>query len=82
MKTEIANDVNAKVPKAAGWGGADIQHWDPEDEKQWASYGKKIAWRNLWISIPCLLCGFAVWLYGVVKYLNAALELGYDDDSI
>tara|TARA_R110002124_G_scaffold126136_4_gene285586 strand:- start:636 stop:956 length:321 start_codon:yes stop_codon:yes gene_type:complete len=26
--------------------------------------------------------GFSVWLYGVVKYLNAALELGYDDDSI
>lgn len=41
----------------------DLQNWNPEDEKQWSSYGKKIANRNLWISIPALLCGFAVWLY-------------------
>jgi hypothetical protein len=26
--------------------------------------------------------GVGVWLYGVVKYLSAALDLGYDDDSI
>ncbi|MCK5574471.1 MAG: MFS transporter, partial [Sphingomonadales bacterium] len=37
--------------------------WNPDDEAQWASFGKKVATRNLWISIPALLCGFAVWLY-------------------
>ncbi len=41
----------------------DLSNWNPEDEQQWASGGKKIATRNLWISIPALLCGFAVWLY-------------------
>ncbi len=76
MKTEtdVANDVNK--PKASGWGGADIQEWDPENEKQWAAHGKKIAWRNLWISIPCLLCGFAVWLYWSIVTVQM-LNLGF-----
>ena len=38
--------------------GADIADWRPEDEKFWESRGKKIAYRNLWISVPALLCGF------------------------
>jgi NNP family nitrate/nitrite transporter-like MFS transporter len=41
---------------------ADIKQWDVEDQKFWESTGKKIANRNLWISIPSLLCGFAVWI--------------------
>ena len=41
--------------------GADIADWRPEDEAFWESTGKRIAYRNLWISIPALLCGFAVW---------------------
>lgn len=41
----------------------DLTGWNPEDEQQWESYGKKVATRNLWVSIPALLCGFAVWLY-------------------
>jgi NNP family nitrate/nitrite transporter-like MFS transporter len=40
-----------------------LDKWDVEDEQFWNSTGKKIATRNLWISIPSLLCGFAVWLY-------------------
>ncbi len=40
-----------------------ISHWDPEDEQFWNEAGKKHANRNLWISIPALLCAFAVWLY-------------------
>ncbi|QFU00204.1 Nitrate/nitrite transporter NarK [Halomonas sp. THAF5a] len=41
---------------------ADIEHWDVEDEAFWKTQGRKIASRNLWISIPSLLLGFAVWL--------------------
>ena len=37
--------------------------WDPDDEGYWRRKGKAIANRNLWVSIPNLLCGFAVWLY-------------------
>jgi len=39
------------------------RQWDVEDASFWESTGRRIANRNLWISIPCLLCGFAVWLY-------------------
>ena len=47
--------------------GADITDWRPEDEKFWESTGKKMAYRNLWISIPALLCGFAVWgMWGII----------------
>jgi len=40
-----------------------LQRWDPEDAALWKSEGRRIASRNLWISIPCLLCAFSVWLY-------------------
>ncbi len=39
------------------------ERWDVEDGDFWDSTGKSIAQRNLWISIPNLLCGFSVWLY-------------------
>ena len=38
-------------------------HWDPENETLWESEGQRIASRNLWLSIPNLLLGFAVWIY-------------------
>lgn len=58
----------------------DIQKWDPEDQEQWKNGGSSVAWRNLWISIPCLLTGFAVWLYwGVITV--QMLNLGFDFDK-
>ena len=55
---------------------SDIKEWDVENEQFWESKGKKIASRNLWISIPSLLCGFAVWLYwGVITV--QMLNLGF-----
>ena len=56
--------------------GADIADWRPEDEQFWESTGKKIAYRNLWISIPALLCGFAVWgMWGIITV--QMMNLGY-----
>ena len=40
---------------------ADIADWRPEDDEFWESTGKRIAYRNLALSVPALLCGFAVW---------------------
>ncbi|CAM8619575.1 2A0108, nitrite transporter [Comamonadaceae bacterium] len=55
---------------------ADIADWQPEDERFWESTGKKIAYRNLWISIPALLCGFAVWgMWGIITV--QMLNLGF-----
>ncbi len=41
---------------------SDITKWDVENPEFWDKTGKKTAQRNLWISIPSLLCGFAVWM--------------------
>ena len=54
----------------------DITRWDPEDAAFWQSEGAKTAWRTLWISIPCLLCGFAVWIYWSVITVQM-LNLGF-----
>jgi len=55
---------------------ADITDWRPEDEAFWESTGKKIAYRNLWISVPSLLCGFAVWgMWGIITV--QMLNLGF-----
>ncbi len=53
-----------------------LREWEVEDDEFWKSTGKKIATRNLWISIPSLLCGFAVWLYwGIITV--QMLNLGF-----
>ncbi len=44
-----------------------MERWDVEDSGFWESTGKKVATRNLWISIPNLLLAFSVWIYwGVI----------------
>jgi MFS transporter, NNP family, nitrate/nitrite transporter len=63
------------VPSPAGT-GPDIADWRPEDDTFWASTGKKVAYRNLWISVPALLCGFAVWgMWGIITV--QMLNLGF-----
>lgn len=47
-----------------------IQHWQPEDADFWRTTGKKIATRNLWISIPALLLAFAIWQVWSVAVVN------------
>jgi NNP family nitrate/nitrite transporter-like MFS transporter len=55
---------------------SDLNKWDPEDPDFWEQQGKKVANRNLWISIPSLLVGFAVWLYwGIITV--QMLNLGF-----
>ncbi|MFT5593808.1 MAG: NNP family nitrate/nitrite transporter-like MFS transporter [Oceanicoccus sp.] len=72
----MSNTHQVSGPKGQYSGGGDIQDWNPEDSKFWESTGKKVASRNLWISIPSLLCGFAVWLYwGIITV--QMLNLGF-----
>ncbi|MCK6423704.1 MAG: MFS transporter [Burkholderiaceae bacterium] len=64
----------SSLPAAAR--GADIEDWRPEDDAFWERTGKKVAYRNLWISIPALLCGFAVWgMWGIISV--QMLNLGF-----
>jgi len=65
-----ANASSQPVARVAGKppaGGTDIADWRPEDEAFWESTGRQVAYRNLWISVPALLCGFAVWgMWGII----------------
>jgi len=58
-----------------------IEKWNVEDEGFWESTGKKIAARNLWISIPSLLCAFAVWLCWSVVTVQMK-NMGFPFDTV
>jgi NNP family nitrate/nitrite transporter-like MFS transporter len=47
-----------------------LTHWDPENPSFWEEQGRRIAKRNLWISIPNLLLAFAVWMVWSVVVVN------------
>ena len=69
-----SNSAAAAPPKASG--RADIADWRPEDNEFWESTGKKVAYRNLALSVPALLCGFAVWgMWGIITV--QMLNLGF-----
>ncbi|WP_243479395.1 antiporter [Orrella daihaiensis] len=74
-KTTATTAASAAVPSKV-YSRADIADWQPEDAGFWASKGKSIAARNLWISIPNLLVAFAVWLmWGMITV--QMLNLGF-----
>lgn len=59
--------------------GTRLDYWNPEDEEFWSGEGRRIASRNLWISIPNLLCAFAVWLYWsiIIVQMQNLHAMGY-----
>ena len=64
-----ARDPEASPPARRGrW----IEHWDPEDEEFWESTGKKVARRNLTISIFAEHLGFSVWVLWTIVVINLA----------
>ncbi len=68
---------------AGGKTNGDIEHWDVENETFWEQTGKRIASRNLWISIPSLLVGFAVWLmWGMITTQMKNLGFPFSVDQL
>ena len=66
----------SKAVSPAPAGSPDIADWRPEDPVFWEATGKRIAYRNLWISVPSLLCGFAIWgMWGIITV--QMLNLGF-----
>jgi NNP family nitrate/nitrite transporter-like MFS transporter len=61
----------------------DIEHWDVENETFWEQTGKSVASRNLWISIPSLIMGFAVWLmWGMITTQMKNLGFPFTIDQL
>ena len=62
---------------------SNIEKWDVENQAFWESTGKKIANRNLWISIPSLLMGFAIWLmWGIVTVQMINLGFPFEPSEL
>ncbi|MHB0776278.1 nitrate/nitrite transporter [Halomonas sp. WWR20] len=57
-----------------------LEDWRPEDPQFWETIGKRIATRNLWISIPNLLLAFAVWMVWSVVVAKLP-QVGFDYTS-
>lgn len=51
--------------------------WEPENPQFWESTGRKIARRNLWISVPALLLAFAIWQVWSVSVVKLP-TIGFD----
>ena len=66
--------VHGAAQQGALAGSGALRDWRPEDAAFWAAKGRRVARRNLWISIPCLLLSFSVWMVWsvVVAKLPAA----------
>ena len=74
---EMQDVQNAAVHKKTHAQSKTLEEWEPEDEEFWADKGAKIAQRNLWISIPCLLLAFSVWMVWSVVVAKLPL-IGFD----
>ncbi|KWR81259.1 NarK family nitrate/nitrite MFS transporter [Cupriavidus sp. IDO] len=47
-----------------------LTRWEPENKAFWQDKGERIAYRNLWISIPALMLAFVVWMLWSVVAVN------------
>ncbi|QJB70309.1 nitrate/nitrite transporter [Parasphingorhabdus halotolerans] len=80
---EMENVQDAAVHRKTHAQSKLLEEWEPEDEEFWADKGAKIAQRNLWISIPCLLLAFSVWLvWSVVVAKLPSIGFNYTTDQL
>ncbi len=63
--------------------GKTLEDWRPEDKAFWEQTGRRIARRNLAISIPALLLSFAVWMvWSVVVAKLPSIGFTYTTDQL
>jgi NNP family nitrate/nitrite transporter-like MFS transporter len=62
--------ISRDLPELAHPSPLVLAEWHPEDPDFWEKTGKRIATRNLWISIPALFLAFAVWMVWSVVVIN------------
>ncbi|HRD95074.1 MAG TPA: MFS transporter [Rubrivivax sp.] len=60
-----------------------ITHWDPEDPGFWQASGRRVAQRNLWLSVAALTLSFAVWMiWSVVVVHLPAVGFRYSTNQL
>jgi len=80
---ELPEMASIHKPEHVGSLGPVLHEWEPEDSTFWETTGRKVARRNLWISIPCLLLAFSVWMvWSVVVAKLPSLGFTYSTDQL
>lgn len=64
--TNTVGVERARTRRPGRW----IEHWDPEDSAFWAALGRRIARRNLVLSILAEHLGFSVWVLWTIVVIN------------
>jgi NNP family nitrate/nitrite transporter-like MFS transporter len=78
---ELQGMEAAANPKPVG--DAVLVDWRPEDRTFWEEKGKRVARRNLWISIPALLLSFAIWqVWSVVVAKMPQAGFAFTNDQL
>jgi NNP family nitrate/nitrite transporter-like MFS transporter len=73
----------ATMDTRAGENGGGLAYWAPENADFWKNRGRAVAQRNLWISIPCLLLAFSVWMvWSVVVARLPAVGFAFDTGEL
>ncbi|MGE0421705.1 MAG: nitrate/nitrite transporter [Reyranellaceae bacterium] len=95
MERERAGEALAKLPElpemqpihgpehVGKLSAKTLEDWRPEDKSFWEDRGRRIARRNLAISIPALLLSFAVWMvWSVVVAKLPSIGFKYSTDQL
>ncbi len=95
MEREKAGEALARLPElpemepihgpqhVGKLSGHALEDWRPEDRRFWEEQGKRIAHRNLAISIPALLLSFAIWMvWSVVVAKLPSIGFTYTTDQL
>jgi len=95
MEREKAGEALARLPElpemqpihgpehVGKLSGRTLEDWRPEDKVFWEKAGRRIARRNLAISIPSLLLSFAVWMvWSVVVAKLPSVGFRYSTDQL
>ena len=70
--TTTTHRADVAVPDVATNTGRWIDRWNPEDEAFWEATGKRIARRNLALSVFAENLGFSIWVLWTVIVINLA----------
>ena len=95
MERNVAGEALARLPElpemqeihgpqhVGKLSGKTLDDWRPEDKTFWEQTGRRIARRNLAISIPALLLSFAVWMvWSVVVAKLPSIGFRYTTDQL
>ncbi|MBI2995738.1 MAG: MFS transporter [Candidatus Melainabacteria bacterium] len=62
---------------------SEIEKWEIEDKEFWTTKGSTIAYKNLWVSIFCLMLAFCVWMsWSIITVQMKNLGFPFNDEQL